>query len=238
MLLRSDDAGVRLLTLNRPEALNACNTELYQAFAGALREARADETVNVVVITGEGRAFCAGTDIKEMAALAEGTGTADAAAGFPALMAEVVGFDKPLVAAVNGLGIGLGFTILSFCDQVFIAESARLKCPFTELGVPAEAASTALFPLRMGWQRAARVLLTAEWVDAPTAVAIGIASEVTPDAEVVERAMTFARDIAARPAASTRAIKRLMVQAELDLVRAARAREDAAFAEVFGAAGI
>src|SRR5438552_2246796 len=128
-----DRDGVRTITLDRPDALNACSLELYRAFAQALRDAREDDGTNVVVLTGEGRAFCAGTDIKEMAQIFDGTAPEGVQDGFPTLMAEVVEFDKPLVAAVNGLGIGLGLTILAFCDQVFIAESARLKAPFVEL---------------------------------------------------------------------------------------------------------
>ena len=81
-------------------------------------------------------------------------------------------FPKPLVAAVNGVGVGLGFTILGYCDFAFIAQSARLRAPFTQLGLSPEASSSFLFPLRMGWQNAARALLAGEWFDAQRELSI------------------------------------------------------------------
>jgi len=151
-------------------------------------------------------------------------------------MDAVCAFDKPLVAAVNGVGVGLGFTILAHCDLVLIAEDARLKVPFAELGVPAEAASSLLFPVRMGWQRAAEVLLTGRWVDAPAAVECGIALRACPAETLLDETMTLAKQIAGHPPDAVRAIKRLMLAAQAPLVAAAREREDAAFAELLGSA--
>ena len=123
-------------------------------------------------------------------------------------------FDKPLLAAVNGVGVGLGFTILAHCDLVLVSEDARLRVPFAELGVPAEAASSYLFPLRMGWQRAAEVLLTGAWVSATEAVDSGIALRAVPARGPA------GRDDGAGPAdrgrlrpTRVRAIKRLMLAA-------------------------
>lgn len=228
-----DEGAVRVLRLDRPDALNAFDVALYQALTAALRDAKADDAVHVVVLTGTGRSFTTGTDIKEMASLAAGTGPEGAERGFPDLMDAVTTFDKPLVAAVNGMGIGLGMTILSFCDLVFMAESARLKAPFAAMGVPPEAASSLLLPLRMGWQRAAQVLLTADWIDARHAVASGLATEVCPDDELLATALAAAQRIAAHDVNATRTIKGLMLAAERDAVAAARAREDDAFAALF-----
>jgi enoyl-CoA hydratase/carnithine racemase len=137
------------------------------------------------------------------------------------------------VAAVNGAGVGLGFTMLCFCDLVYIAESARLRAPFADMGVPPEAASSYLLPARMGWQPAARYLLGGDWLSAEAAVAAGIATEVCAAGEVVARAVAQARRIAAGPPGAARTIKALMQAAQREAVAAARGREDAAYAKLF-----
>jgi enoyl-CoA hydratase/carnithine racemase len=233
-VIRTEDHdGVRLLTLDRPDALNAFDTALYRATADAMAAARTDDTVKVLVVTGEGRAFSAGQDLKEMARLAAGE---EIDSGFPYLLEALESFDKPLVAAVNGVAIGIGFTILPHCDLVLVSETARFRVPFAELGVPPEAASSLLFPERMGWQQAARVLFTSDWVDAQEAVELGIALSAHPPAEVVDAAMALATRIATAPLAALRAIKAAMLAARADAVSAARAREEAAFAELLSSA--
>jgi enoyl-CoA hydratase/carnithine racemase len=221
--------AVRLLTLDRPEALNAFDSPLYRATAAALGAARADDAVSVAVLTGAGRGFSAGQDLGEMARLAAGE---DIESGFPALLEALQAFDKPLVAAVNGVAVGIGFTLLPHCDLVLVAEGARFRTPFAELGVPPEAASSYLFPARMGWQRAAEVLFTSPWLSAEEAVAAGIALRVVPDGRVVEDALALAAQIATAPLSALRAIKATMLAGRADAVAAARAREEAAFARV------
>jgi enoyl-CoA hydratase/carnithine racemase len=154
-LLQDDDGAVRIITLNRPEQRNAFDIGLYHALTRALRSADTDESVRAVVLTGAGPAFSAGTDLGELAAIAAGSPPEGAADAFPGLLATLAEIDVPLIAAVQGPGVGLGATMLSFCEIVIIADTARLKAPFAEMGVPPEAASSYLFPVRMGWQRAA-----------------------------------------------------------------------------------
>ena len=233
-----DDQRVRLITFDRPHVLNAFDRELYEAAAGALVDAAVDDGIGAVVLTGAGRAFSAGQDLKEMAGLAaqpSGVGGPPVSA-FPAFVDALQSFPKPLLAAVNGLGLGIGFTMLAHCDIALVAEGARLKTPFTELGVAPEAASSYLFPLRMGWQRAAQVLLSSAWVSAEELVALGLALEVVPAGEVVERTGALARSIAAHPLASLMATKQLMIDAQLPGVAAARQREDRAFSTLLGGA--
>jgi enoyl-CoA hydratase/carnithine racemase len=230
-LVRVEDRGaVRLLTLDRPAALNAFDSPLYRATAAALDAARADDGVRVAVLTGAGRAFSAGQDLAEMARLAAGE---DLDSGFPALLEALQAFDKPLVAAVNGVAVGIGFTLLPHCDLVLAADDARFRTPFAEMGVPPEAASSLLFPARMGWQRAAEVLFTSPWLDAGDAVAAGIALRVVPDGTVVDEALALAATVAEAPLHALRAIKGAMLGARADAVAAARAREEAAFARLF-----
>lgn len=226
-----DHPGVRVVTLHRPAARNAFDTALYRATAAALDGARADDGVKVVVVTGAGPAFSAGQDLDEMARLAAGE---PVESGFPVLLAALQAFDKPLVAAVNGPAVGIGFTMLPHCDLVLAAESARFRTPFAEMGLPPEAASSCLFPATMGWQRAAEVLFTGPWLSAEEAVACGIARRAVPDGELLAEALALADRIAAAPLRALRAIKSTMLAARADAVAAARRREERAFAEVLG----
>jgi enoyl-CoA hydratase/carnithine racemase len=236
LVVVTDDDGVRLVTFNRPEARNAFNWALYEAATGALIAAAADDAVRVVVLTGAGTAFSAGQDLKEMAALVTGEADPEAAKGFRGFMDALCGFDKPLLAAVNGVGVGLGFTMLAHCDIVLVSDEARLRVPFAELGVPAEAASSYLFPLRMGAQRAAEVLFTGAWVTAPEAVEAGIAlRRVAPEALLAET-MALAQRIASGSPEALRAIKALMLAPQATAVAEARRREDEAFARLLGSA--
>jgi enoyl-CoA hydratase/carnithine racemase len=209
---------------------------MYHDVTHALRDADRDEAVGAVVLTGRGSAFSSGQDLGEMAALATGTAAEGAGHGFVELLETLTQLAVPLLAAVNGVAVGLGFTLLAHCDLVLIDESARLRVPFAELGVPAEAASSVLFPARMGWQQAARVLLTADWVSAEEAVDLGMALRVCPEGTALTEAVALAGRIAAHPRPATRAITRLLRAGQLDLVRAANQREQNAFAQLLGGA--
>lgn len=236
-MLRIDDHGrVRVLTLDRPEALNAMNDGLYRTVADALNGAAAEPGVTVVVLTGEGRAFCAGQDLAEMGELASTRGSDGERPepGFPRFADALVGFPKPLIAAVNGLAVGVGFTMLPHCDLVYVAASARFRTPFAALGVAPEAASSALFPLAMGWQAAAYSLLTGDWLSADDAVAHGLALAKVDDDALLETALATAGKLAALPVVSLVETKRLMRSERNELVRRARAAEDEAFSRLVG----
>jgi enoyl-CoA hydratase/carnithine racemase len=232
-----DDAdGVRCITFNRPEKLNAFDNALYNASGAALEDARERNDVKCVVMTGAGRAFSAGQDLAEMATLSTSADArADAAHGFPRFLDTAAAFEKPLLAAVNGIGVGLGLTVLLHCDLALIADSARLRAPFVPLGVVPEAAGSLLMPVVMGNQRASLALYTGDWITAEEAVAADLALKVVPAEAVVEETMAIARRIAAHPLAALVESKRLIVAARIDAVRAARAREDATFARMVGA---
>jgi enoyl-CoA hydratase/carnithine racemase len=230
MLLTRDRDRVRLLTFNRPDRANAFNEELYHAVADALRDAASDDGVAVVVFTGAGKAFCAGTDLLEMAETVDGTSTSRD--GFPAFVDQLQEFPKPLLAAVNGAAVGLGFTMLAHCDVVFVSDRARLLAPFTNMGVAPEAASSYLLPRRMGRQRASLSLFTSDWISAEDAVAAGLAvKQCAPDA-LVDETLTLATRIAAKSLPSLVATKRLLLDAEREGIARARALENQAFAEL------
>ena len=234
-MLRTDDHGrVRLLTLDRPEALNAFNTELYDAAAAGLSEAAADAAIAVVVLTGEGRAFSAGQDLGEMAALAQDADGSGAGHGFPRFMDALIGFPKPLIAAVNGLGVGLGLTIVGHCDLTLVGESARFRPPFTALGVVPEAASSYTLPAMMGWQAATHALLTSAWISADEAVASGLALRKVADADLLAEALALAAEIAVWPISSLVGTKRVLRAVHADAVAESRRREDREFSTLTG----
>jgi enoyl-CoA hydratase/carnithine racemase len=228
--------GVRVIAFNRPEVRNAFDTTMYHEVTAALRAADTDETIGAVVLTGRGSAFTSGQDLAEMAAIATGTAVEGAGQGFMGLLDCLVDLSVPLLAAVNGVAVGLGFTLLPHCNLVLVDEGARLRVPFAELGVPPEAASSVLFPGLMGWQRAAQVLLTSDWVQAPELVELGLALRVCTAGTVLDETVALAARIAAHPRAATRASVSLVRAARRDAVMDANRREQAAFATLLGAA--
>lgn len=234
-LLIADDNRVRTLTLNRPDALNAFNEALYDATAEALHAAAADSDVAVVVITGAGRAFSAGQDLTEMQARITDPGFTPGRHGFGGLVDALAAFPKPLICAVNGIGLGIGTTILGYADLAFMSSTARLKCPFTSLGVAPEAASSFLLPQLIGRQNAAWLLMSSEWVDAAEALRMGLVWKVCEPDELHTDARRHAEVLASRPISSLVAVKETMSEPVRPGVAAARAREDAYFAEMMGA---
>src|SRR5438874_6755882 len=168
----SDADRVRTIVLHRPERLNAFDGGLVVALADALAAAAGDRDVAVVVVTGSGRAFSSGADLK---ALGEPRSEVADGASFDRLLDTLADFPKPLLMAVNGVAVGFGMTILAFADVVLMSTEARLRCPFTELGAPTEAGSSYLLPQLLGRQQAAWILLSSEWITAEEAHAIGLA---------------------------------------------------------------
>lgn len=233
-LLIDDLHRVRVLTLNRPEALNAFNEDLYDALTDALLAAAEDPSVAVVLLTGSGRAFSAGTDLVEMQQIATDPTFTLGKHGFLGLIDALADFPKPLVCAVNGLGLGIGATILGFADLSFMAVTAKLKCPFTSLGVAPEAGSSYLFPELLGRQNAAWILLSAEWITADEAHDMGLVWKLCEPDQLLGTARRHAERLAALPISSLKAVKRTMVEPHRAALAAARERENAAFAELLG----
>lgn len=235
ILLVADEARVRTLTLNRPDALNACNEALYDALTEGLLGAADDPGVAVVLITGNGRAFCAGTDLVEMGArVLDPDGFVEGEHGFLGLIDALTAFPKPLVIAVNGLGLGIGATILGFADLAFMSSTARLKCPFTSLAVAPEAASSLLFPQLVGRQNATWLLLSSEWISAAEAAAMGLVWKVTEPGDLLTEARRHAEVLAAKPISSLVACKRVITEPLRAEIAAARERENQCFIDLMG----
>jgi enoyl-CoA hydratase/carnithine racemase len=235
VILQVDDQNrVRTLTLNRPDVLNAFNEALYEATAEALRMAAEDPDIAVVLLTGAGRAFSAGNDLREMQARITDPEMANQGSHFTAMIEALTRFPKPLICAVNGVGVGIGTTILGYADLVFMSATARLKCPFTSLGVAPEAASSYLLPQLIGRQNASWLLLSSEWVDAHEALAMGMVWKVCEPEDLLAEARGHAEILASRPIPSLIAVKQSIVEPTRPDIAAATERENAHFAELLG----
>jgi enoyl-CoA hydratase/carnithine racemase len=235
VILQVDDQNrVRTLTLNRPDVLNAFNEALYEATAEALRMAAEDPDIAVVLLTGAGRAFSAGNDLREMQARITDPEMANQGSHFTTMIEALTRFPKPLICAVNGVGVGIGTTILGYADLVFMSATARLKCPFTSLGVAPEAASSYLLPQLIGRQNAAWLLLSSEWVGAHEALAMGMVWKVCEPEDLLAEARRHAEILASRPIPSLVAVKQSIVEPTRPDIAAATERENAHFAELLG----
>jgi enoyl-CoA hydratase/carnithine racemase len=206
LILVSDDGPVRTVRMNRPEKKNALTVPMYEAMADAIVGAGA--ALRCVVVAGVPGAFCAGNDLQDF------LNAADHAAGLvPPLLRFLVTLARaeiPLVAAVSGLAVGIGTTMLLHCDHVVASSEARFSTPFVHLGLVPEAASSLLAPRRMGYARAFALLAMGRPLDAAGAVAAGIVNTVVPPAEVDAQAMQAAREIAGLPAEALAATRRLL----------------------------
>jgi enoyl-CoA hydratase/carnithine racemase len=230
MTLRIEDAdGVRLVTWDRPESLNAMSLELWDGTRDALLSAAGDG-IRCVVLTGTGRAFTVGQDLAEMTDPRH----ADESRGFRGVMSALVASDVPLIAAVNGLAVGFGTTVLPWCDIVLVSDAARFRVPFVGLGVTTEAGSSVTLPAVMGARAAARFVLTGDWLSAEEAVAVGLASRCVPADQLLPEAMALAGRLAAQPPDALRTTTRLLRVGRTDAWLAAMERENAEFARLAG----
>ena len=229
-----DTEGVLLVTLNRPQKKNAFNEAQWDATAQALREAREDPRVAAVVITGAGGDFSAGVDMSSFGELAPRSD--GYASGYDAFMAALIDFDKPLLAAVQGVGVGIGCTLLFHCDVVYVGESVRLRLPFTALGLVPEGASSYMLEAVVGARQAAELLLAAEWIGAMRAVEVGIATRAFSDEQVLDATLTRAREFAQLPVGALQATKRTLLAARRAGVEAALREERKGMARQVGSA--
>ena len=203
---RRDD--VMLLTLNRPEKLNAWTPRMTTELVDAIEAADADPAVGAIVMTGAGRGFCAGADIS---VVFDAQLQGDAGAAVPTRdWVEVVRSCKPIVAAVNGPVIGLGLTMILPFDRIVVAEGAKLSLRFVKMGVVPELASSMYLPMRCGWGAASDLMLSGRTVEAAEALTLGLADEVVAPERLIDVAFERARSYGENPAPSLRWIKELL----------------------------
>jgi enoyl-CoA hydratase/carnithine racemase len=218
----TDEGTIRTVRMNRPDKKNALTAAMYQTMAVALESANVHKEIRCVVIAGAPGAFSAGNDLSEFALGASSEGLGTPVIRFLHALARS---ERPLVAAVQGLAVGVGTTMLLHCDHVVAGTDARFSTPFVNLGLVPEAASSLLAPRLMGHRRAFELLVMGRPLDSAAAQACGLINAVVAPGDVDAEAMKAARDIAALPAEALATARRLMRAAPDDIV--ARIDEEA-----------
>jgi enoyl-CoA hydratase/carnithine racemase len=231
-VLCEQQGEILLITLNRPEFLNSLTVEMDAEYRAILAQAAADPDVRAIVVTGAGRAFCAGADVSALDALVADPDREHFGSGFctPLLL------DKPLIAAINGGCAGLGLVQALFCDVRFVAEEAKLVTSFAQRGVVAEHGLTFLLSHIAGAGHARDLLLSSRVVKGADAVRMGLATQAAPRDRVLEEAMNYAAELARTCSpASLAAIKQQFRRGFLDRYMREVADDQARLAAAFKA---
>ena len=222
LVLVSDDGPVRTIRMNRPDKKNALTLPMYEAMADAIKSAGGNANIRCLLIAGAPTVFCAGNDIGDFLAMADGGALGEPIVRFLHALSRC---DTPLVAAVQGNAVGVGTTMLMHCDHVVAGTTARFATPFVGLGLVPEAASSLIAPRLMGHARAFALLVMGRPLNAEEAKAAGLVNSVVAPEAVEDEAMKAARDIAALPPEAVLASRRLMRGAPDEIV--ARIDEEA-----------
>lgn len=201
---RIERDGVLEIHIDRPDKKNALTAIMYRAMAAALAEASARKDIGAVLFAAKGDAFCAGNDLKDFM---QGPQGGEAAFEF---IRAIAAFEKPMVAAVQGLAVGVGTTMLFHCDLVYASPDARFIMPFVNLGIVPEAGSSLLAPATLGYAKAAAMLLLGEPMDAETADRAGLVSAIVPADRLLDHAQAKAAALMAKPPEALAMTRRLL----------------------------
>jgi 2-(1,2-epoxy-1,2-dihydrophenyl)acetyl-CoA isomerase len=216
VLLTQDTSGVRLLTLHRPESFNSLNVELKQELINALRKAAADDAVRALVLTGAGRAFCVGQDLKEHAAMLDAgdpTPLRTVEEHYNPLIRALTTMPKPVIAAVNGTAAGAGASLAYACDLRVASAEAKFLLAFATVGLSSDSGASWTLPRLIGYGRAMELMLLGEPVTADEALRIGMVNRVVDAGQTAEAAMELAQRLAAGPTSAYARIKETMLAA-------------------------
>ncbi|KQO71375.1 enoyl-CoA hydratase [Methylobacterium sp. Leaf87] len=202
-----DTGGVRLIRLDRPDKLNALTSAMYDTLREALAEADASVAIGAVVFSGSPGAFSAGNDLSDFVEASRHPFEDSPALHFIRQLART---RTPMVAAVDGVAVGIGATLTLHCDLVYASPAARFRMPFVELGLVPEAGTSYLLPRRIGLQRTTEILLFSEAYDADEAVRLGLANAVVPADLLLDHALAKAARLAALPGGPLQATRTLI----------------------------
>ena len=232
-ILSEAHGDVQVITLNRPDRMNAWTWEMAEELAQAINAANADEDIGAIVLTGAGRGFCAGADV-EAVFKAQAEGGAQTRSEDAQDWVGLVRRSKPMVAAVNGAAIGLGLTKILPMDYLVAADDAKLSLRFVKMGVVPELASSRFLFARLGFGQASELMLTGRTVDASEALSLGLIDAVVEPERLLEDAIAVARSMGENPREGVRMIKELITlnAAETDL-RTVQKREGEALKRAY-----
>jgi enoyl-CoA hydratase/carnithine racemase len=223
-ILSRQEGNILVLSFNRSEKMNALTRSMYAGLAKGLNDAAGDFGIRAVIITSESLHFTAGNDISDFM---DNPPTSDSSE-VSQFLESLLNFPKPLIAAVKGNAVGVGTTMLLHCDVVVASPTAKFSMPFASLGLVPEAGSSLLFPQLVGYQRAARIFMTGESFDAPSAVEMGLVTSVENDP--LAEAMKIAQQIAEQPPQAIINTKALLKARSHDAVAAVMKAEFEIFA--------
>lgn len=234
----STDNGVRVLTLNRPERLNAINDELSTQLEIAITEASSDDDVRVIVLTGNGKGFSSGLDLADLANQESPANPRakqlDDLDWVGRLALGIAHNDKPVIAAINGIAAGAGFALTLACDLRFMSESAMVTSGYIRRGLNPDAGMTYFLPRLIGQTRATELILTGRDVEPSEAKQIGLINDVFPDDKFHEKVMEFAKQLAAGPPIAMTFSKRLLVASQDNDLTTSLKQELASIKTCFG----
>lgn len=201
---------VAIITFNRPEKMNAINFALRQDFAAALDEVDGDSDIDVLVLTGNGRAFCAGVDLKELEKKADD----ETLSAFPSIWDQLRTFPKPTIAAVNGFAITGGFELALCCDMIIASQEAMFADTHARVGVLPGGGMTQLLPRLVGMNKAKEMSFTGNYLNADQALRFGLVNSVVPAGELMDLALKLAADIVSNDQTAVRKIKEIINRGE------------------------
>lgn len=225
----SKENGIAIITMNRPEQRNALNSTLFQGIYASVEDAAQDDEIKVIIITGTGEAFCSGADVKAMAAgqlqRAEEKVAKDPEPGKRAPFAmQFRNCPKPIIAALNGVAVGVGLDLALSCDIRIASEKARVTVGYVRRGMVPAAGSAWYLPRLLGLDKALKVIWTSEMIDAKEMEQLGLATMVVPEDELMDAAIELAEQIAKAPMLAVKAAKQAVyesmnvdIQESLDL---------------------
>ena len=223
-ILRKQEGNILVLSFNRPAKMNALTRSMYAGLATGLNEAAGDFGIRAVILTSEDQHFTAGNDISDFMNNPPTSESSEVSQ----FLESLLNFPKPLIAAVKGNAVGVGTTMLLHCDVVVASPSAKFSMPFASLGLVPEAGSSFLFPQLVGYQRAARIFMTGESFDAPSAIEMGLVTSIENDP--INEAMKIAQQIAEQPPQAIMNTKALLKAKSHDAVAAVMKAEFEIFA--------
>jgi enoyl-CoA hydratase/carnithine racemase len=223
-ILRKQEGNILVLSFNRPAKMNALTRSMYAGLATGLNEAAGDFGIRAVILTSEDQHFTAGNDISDFMNNPPTSESSEVSQ----FLESLLNFPKPLIAAVKGNAVGVGTTMLLHCDVVVSSPSAKFSMPFASLGLVPEAGSSFLFPQLVGYQRAARIFMTGESFDAPSAIEMGLVTSIENDP--INEAMKIAQQIAEQPPQAIMNTKALLKAKSHDAVAAVMKAEFEIFA--------
>jgi 2-(1,2-epoxy-1,2-dihydrophenyl)acetyl-CoA isomerase len=209
---------IATITLNRPEAMNSLNDNLVNHLTSILNSVRQNPAVKTVVITGNGKAFCAGGDLLHLNSLTDPIAARNFIMSAGQLVSLIMTMDKPVIAMVNGVAAGAGFNIALACDIVYCSQSARFAQSFAKVGLVPDCGGIYLLPRIVGTHKAKELMFTADLIDANTALASGLVNKVVPDNELKNETYQFAERLASSAPIALSMIKRAVNRSsQLDL---------------------